>query len=160
MQFSQKLNNLKKAKGLTNLKIAEYANVSEGAVRSWLDGSKTPNIASVALLCEKLNVSVDYLLGIENKEISEYQELLSLWNKLDRDKQFEFKGELKGYIRAKEENSKSTPIQEAVANQSDMVSVYRAARSDNNAKPEIVEMSRSRIDKLKSAKRVTKEEDF
>jgi transcriptional regulator with XRE-family HTH domain len=106
MQFAQRLDEIKHNKGLTNVKIAEYAEVSESAVRSWLTNSKIPSATSIVLLCERLNISSDFLLGIKNIEKSEQSEILSLWNKLDPVKQAEFKGELKGYIRAKEENNK------------------------------------------------------
>lgn len=48
---------------LTQEKIAEIASVSRPVVGRWLDGSVSPNIEEVCLLAEKMNCSVDFLLG-------------------------------------------------------------------------------------------------
>ena len=69
MQFPQTLIKIKDERRLTNAKIGEMAGVSESAVRSWLDGSKTPNISSIVLLCDKLHISTDYLLIGEEKPL-------------------------------------------------------------------------------------------
>ena len=63
MQFAEILASIKEDRKLSNIKIAELAGVSEGAVRSWLDGSKSPGVAPFRLLCEGLGVDADYLLG-------------------------------------------------------------------------------------------------
>ena len=99
MDFAQNLARIKKEKGLTNIKIAEYAGVSESAVRTWLGGAKIPNINAVTHLCEKLNMDYHELLGATYFDISdEHEELVKLWDALDPFKQAEVIGYMKGLL--------------------------------------------------------------
>jgi len=67
MNFAERLHSLKIERKLKNTEIAQYAGVSESAVRSWLDGNRVPGITAVARLCEELHISADWLLtGADN----------------------------------------------------------------------------------------------
>lgn len=69
MQFAEILKRVKEERKLTNTQIAEFAGVTEGAVRSWLDGSKLPGVASFGLLCDNLDIDANYLLGHTSRQI-------------------------------------------------------------------------------------------
>lgn len=68
MQFSQRLEEIKKDRRMTNKEIGELCGASEAAVRSWLSGSKVPAADRVATLADALGVSIDYLYGKEQKK--------------------------------------------------------------------------------------------
>ena len=86
--------------------VTEFLGMSRGSMSNWKKGT-TPNGDIIVRFAEHFNVSTDYfLLGKENQNnlSSDQQELLDLYNQLDPIKQAEFKGELKGYLKAKNNN--------------------------------------------------------
>ena len=62
MIFSEKLQLLRKNKGLTQEETAEKLNVSRQAVAKWESGQAYPDIANLIRISDLLNVSVDYLV--------------------------------------------------------------------------------------------------
>ena len=60
MIFSEKLQLLRKNKGLTQEETAEKLNVSRQAVAKWESGQAYPDIANLIRISDLLNVSVDY----------------------------------------------------------------------------------------------------
>ena len=66
MEFSEKLQELRKNKGLTQDELAEILYVSRTAVSKWESGQSTPDIEKIILLSDLFDVTTDYLLkGIE-----------------------------------------------------------------------------------------------
>lgn len=62
MNFSDKLQILRKNKGLTQEDLADKLNVSRAAVAKWEAGQSYPDIMNLIQLSEMMNVTVDYLV--------------------------------------------------------------------------------------------------
>lgn len=67
MKLEEKLVSLRKAKGFTQMKVAEELDVSRQAVSRWESGSALPSTENLKVLSELYGVSVDYLLNKENE---------------------------------------------------------------------------------------------
>ena len=98
----ERIENLCKNHNTTITALCKEITGSSGNLPTW----KKENFKndSIAKICIKFNVSADYLIfGKENQNnlSTDQQELLDLYNQLDPIKQAEFKGELKGYLKAK-----------------------------------------------------------
>jgi len=67
VQFGKTLTKLKAEKRYTNIEIADACGVTEGAIRTWLNGDKMPTADKIVKLSEFFGVSADYILnGQEN----------------------------------------------------------------------------------------------
>ena len=66
MQISEKIQQLRKASGYSQEKLAELLNVSRQAISKWESGTATPTIDKLIELSRIYNVSVDELLQIAN----------------------------------------------------------------------------------------------
>lgn len=65
MEFSEKLQDLRKCKGLTQEELAQALYVSRTAVSKWESGRGMPNIESLKDISMFFNVSIDELLSAE-----------------------------------------------------------------------------------------------
>ena len=65
MEFNEKLQNLRKQKGLTQEELAEALYVSRTAVSKWESGRGFPNIESLKAISKFFSVSLDELLSGE-----------------------------------------------------------------------------------------------
>lgn len=63
MEFSERLKDLRKQAGLTQVDVAERLGVSQPAYASWERGVKKPTQENLVKIAQTLNVSVDYLVG-------------------------------------------------------------------------------------------------
>jgi transcriptional regulator with XRE-family HTH domain len=63
MDFNQKLQELRKRKGLTQEELAEVLFVSRTAVSKWESGRGYPNIDSLKAIAKYFNVTIDELLS-------------------------------------------------------------------------------------------------
>ena len=54
---------LRKSLKLTQTQFGDLVNVSQRSVASWEAGDRSPSLATLCELADKLNVSVDYLVG-------------------------------------------------------------------------------------------------
>ena len=63
MEFSERLKNLRKQAGLTQVDVAEKLGISQPAYASWERGVKKPTQENLVKIAQILNVSVDYLVG-------------------------------------------------------------------------------------------------
>ena len=61
--FAQRLKELRKDRGLTQIQFAQQFHVSNGAVAMWETGKREPNFDTMNRLAAFFNVTVDYLLG-------------------------------------------------------------------------------------------------
>ena len=66
MEFNEKLQNLRKEKGLTQEELAEILFVSRTAVSKWESGRGYPSIDSLKDIAKYFSVSIDDLLSGEN----------------------------------------------------------------------------------------------
>ncbi len=65
MEFNEKLQELRKQKGLTQEELAEALYVSRTAVSKWESGRGVPNIESLKAISKCFSVSIDELLSSE-----------------------------------------------------------------------------------------------
>ena len=65
MEFNEKLQELRKLKGLTQEELAEILFVSRTAVSKWESGRGVPNIESLKAISQYFSVSIDDLLSSE-----------------------------------------------------------------------------------------------
>lgn len=68
MEFSERLKDLRKQAGLTQVDVAEKLGISQPAYASWERGVKKPTQENLVKIAQILNVSVDYLVGNSNEE--------------------------------------------------------------------------------------------
>lgn len=108
MFFYSQLENLCKIKGIKPSNLVESLGMSKGTMSNWKKGG-TPNADAVVRIAEHFGVTTDYLLtGKETSSIpisQEDKEWLSLIHQLPLKAQYEFKGELKGYLKRFDEES-------------------------------------------------------
>lgn len=64
-QFPIRLKMALKDAGMTQKDLAETAQVYDGNVSRYVNGKRYPNIIALARIASVLNVSTDYLLGLE-----------------------------------------------------------------------------------------------
>ena len=72
--FRERLKVLRESKGLLQKDFADKANIPQGEVSHYEQGTRTPTLNKLVKLADALDVSIDYLLGRtgnDNPEISE-----------------------------------------------------------------------------------------
>jgi transcriptional regulator with XRE-family HTH domain len=65
MEFNEKLQSLRKSKGLTQEELSEFLYVSRTAVSKWESGRGYPNIESLKEISKFFDISIDDLLSGE-----------------------------------------------------------------------------------------------
>ena len=73
MTFSRRLREILKKKKITQRELAHRLQVSEGGVANWMSGTM-PSISRLVEICSFLEVSSDYLLGIDDHGCIEHYE--------------------------------------------------------------------------------------
>ena len=71
MKFSERLKDLRKQAGLTQVDVAERLGISQPAYASWERGVKKPTQENLVKIAQILNVSVDYLVGNSEEKADE-----------------------------------------------------------------------------------------
>ena len=71
MEFSERLKDLRKQAGLTQVGVAEKLGISQPAYASWERGVKKPTQDHLVKIAQTLNVSVDYLVGNSEEKADE-----------------------------------------------------------------------------------------
>lgn len=71
MEFSERLKDLRKQAGLTQVDVAEKLGISQPAYASWEHGVKKPTQENLVKIAQILNVSVDYLVGNSEEKADE-----------------------------------------------------------------------------------------
>lgn len=82
MNFAQQLSKLMDSRALTNYQLAKDLDIHPTTVANWLAG-KTPRKKTLAILSDYFGVSVDYLLGNEEKPAPESRNGLSIKEQKD-----------------------------------------------------------------------------
>ena len=90
MEFHEKIQELRKGKGLTQEELAQALYVSRTAVSKWESGRGYPNIDSLKALSEFYSVSIDELLSSE--------EVLTIAEEENLEKQMRFRDLLFGLL--------------------------------------------------------------
>lgn len=70
MDFSKRLYALRKQKKLSQKELAQKLGVAQASINYWEKAQRTPSIDMVALIADFFNVSIDYLMGLDDKEES------------------------------------------------------------------------------------------
>ena len=65
--FQTRLRELRSECGFTQKGLAEQLNTTSDSIYSWEKGRSEPSIAMICKLCHILDVSADYLLGVEDE---------------------------------------------------------------------------------------------
>ena len=65
-EIRHRIKELRKEKGLTQKQLAKMLHKSETGFASWEQGLSEPNVNDIRELCKILEVSADYLLGLED----------------------------------------------------------------------------------------------
>ena len=98
MEFSERLKELRRQVGLTQVEVAEKLGISQPAYASWERGVKKPTQENLVKIAQVLNVSVDYLVGNSEEKVDELDniELLFRMNSrgLTEEEKAAFKKEL------------------------------------------------------------------
>lgn len=67
MLFTQRIKEVIDESDYTQKQIAQKLNISEGNITNWKNGDNLPSIYILYQLCILLNISADYLLGLEDE---------------------------------------------------------------------------------------------
>lgn len=67
MDFSVRIAAVRKQMGLSQEEFSELVNMSRRTVAAWESGDRTPSFSTLSDVADRLNVSVDYLLGRTNE---------------------------------------------------------------------------------------------
>ena len=69
--LSENIKNLRKAKGISQLKLALDLNTNQNTVSRYETGEREPSISDLIKIADYFNVSIDYLVGrTDNPKIS------------------------------------------------------------------------------------------
>lgn len=75
--FAERIKELRKEKGLTQIELAEAMKLSKGTVAMWEVGKREANFQTLSKLADYFQVPVDYLLGLSNSKSNDaYTEYL------------------------------------------------------------------------------------
>jgi len=66
ISFPQKLNKIIKDRGLNQLSLAGLLGIRQSQISNWLNGKSLPGYYSLKLICQKLDLSADFLLGLKD----------------------------------------------------------------------------------------------
>lgn len=65
-QFGERLRMVRKMRGYTQDELSHWLHMSDGAVGKYERGVTSPDINNLYLIGKKLNVSIDFLLGLRD----------------------------------------------------------------------------------------------
>ena len=65
-KFCEKLKELRIEKGVGQIELAQKLHVSKGIISLWENGLREPKLSNLIALAQFFEVSIDYLVGIEN----------------------------------------------------------------------------------------------
>lgn len=68
MDFSVRIAAVRKQMGLSQEEFSELVNMSRRTVAAWESGDRTPSFSTLSDVADRLNVSIDYLLGRTNEQ--------------------------------------------------------------------------------------------
>ena len=65
-KFSERLKEVLKDRGVSQLALAKKIGMSQGVVNNYCTGKREPTLDVLIKICKALNESADYLLGLED----------------------------------------------------------------------------------------------
>ena len=100
----ERILNLIENSGLSDAALCQQLSIGNGIIGKWRSGKQKPSLDVVIKIADYFHVSMDYLVyGNEPSSASlsiEDEKWLNLIHQLPPEKQYEFRGELKGYLKA------------------------------------------------------------
>lgn len=66
MEFGQQLKTIRKEKGMTQVQLAKFLDVSEASICNWEKGNFTPNRFGIEVITEKLGIDCSHLARGKN----------------------------------------------------------------------------------------------
>ncbi len=81
-----KIDALRKEKGLSIHGLAQEAGISAMALYHWRERRSSPTLSVLDALCSALGTNLINFLMDEN-DVSEHKELIGIWNRLSREQQ-------------------------------------------------------------------------
>ena len=63
-RFAERLKEIRIENNISQHKLAELCNVQQSCVSKWERGITLPDAEMIVVICQALNISADYLLGI------------------------------------------------------------------------------------------------
>ena len=66
-EFSTRLDKAIKISGLSQKELARKAKITEVSISRYVNGSREPNVETLRNICKALDVTADWLLGLEIK---------------------------------------------------------------------------------------------
>lgn len=70
MSFAERLKELRKANGYTQISLAEALGVSKGTVAMWETGKRTPDYEIINIMSDMFDRRIDYILGYSDDATS------------------------------------------------------------------------------------------
>lgn len=64
--FCERLKELRIEKAVGQVELAKNINVSKGIISLWENGFREPKLSNLIALAQYFEVSIDYLVGLEN----------------------------------------------------------------------------------------------
>ena len=64
MKFQERLKELRVAKGLSQMQLAQAVGISQSAIAKWELGKTEPTASAIILLATYFGETTDYLLGV------------------------------------------------------------------------------------------------
>lgn len=142
MTFGDRLREIRKTRGLTQEQLAQMIGVAKSTLTGYERDNREPNVLTITKLAQVLGVTGDDLLGTENVK--------SPLMFTDKEKLL-----VRAYRNNPDMQSAIDKILGLEPEEGEKVKVFRAARSGDNAEPQVMEVSRERLDKLKNSSKVT-----
>lgn len=68
MKFQERIGEVIKQSGYTQKQIAQMLHISEGNITNWKKGENYPSLEILYKLCQILDESADYLLGLDGEK--------------------------------------------------------------------------------------------
>lgn len=65
-KFAERLKELRNEKGISQIKLAKFINVSDASINRWEKDLNSPSIESIIELCKFFECSSDYLIGLQD----------------------------------------------------------------------------------------------
>ena len=86
------LKRIREKRHITQIKLSTEVEVSQEAISAYESGKALPSVETLIKLANYLNTSTDYLLGLTDNDLkvndiksNDYDELISVYNRLDKD---------------------------------------------------------------------------
>ena len=64
--FCERLKDLRAEKNVGQVELAKAINVSKGIISLWENGLREPKLSNLIALAKFFDVSIDYLVGLDN----------------------------------------------------------------------------------------------